>query len=157
VFGLMVIVCGTGGTVLGGIVNDALARRGVRAPGLVVPVASALAAAPFVAGFALAPSTQAALVLLTPAMTFGAMPFGAGTAAIVSLAPNRMRGQMVAIYMLVATLVGTGGGPWVIAAWTDDVLGDPAQIRWSIAVVATALFVIGAAIIATGLRRPRHG
>jgi MFS family permease len=152
VFGLMVILCGTGGTVLGGAISDALARRGVEKPGLVVPVISALLAAPFIAGFALAGEARLSLILLVPAMAFGAMPFGAGTAGIVSFAPNRMRGQMVAIYMLIATLIGTGGGPWVIAAWTDGVLGDPALIRWSIAVVATALFVLGAAIIATGLR-----
>ena len=153
VFGLMVILCGTGGTVTGGALSDWMAARGVRQPGLIVPVAAALIAAPFVVAFPLAGSSSASLWLLVPAMFFGAMPFGAGTAGIVNFAPNRMRGQMVAIYMLIATLVGTGGGPWVIAMWTDSVLGDPMLIRWSIAVVATALFIGGAAIIATGLKR----
>lgn len=154
VFGLMVILCGTGGTVAGGVLSDWLAKRGNAQPGLLVPVISALVAAPFVVAFPLAGSATASLWLLVPAMFFGAMPFGAGTAGIVALSPNRMRGQMIAIYMLIATLIGTGGGPWVIAMWTDSVLGDPMLIRWSIAVVATALFVGGAAIIATGLRKP---
>ncbi len=153
VFGLMVILCGTGGTVAGGVLSDWMAGRGVRQPGLIVPVVTALIAAPFVVAFPLAGSSAASLWLLVPAMFFGAMPFGAGTAGIVAFAPNRMRGQMVAIYMLIATLIGTGGGPWVIAMWTDSVLGDPMLIRWSIAVVASTLFVAGAAIIATGLRR----
>ncbi len=153
IFGLMVILCGTGGTVAGGVVNDMLAKRGVRQPGLLVPVVTALLAAPFVAMFPLTGNANLSLALLVPAMFFGAMPFGAGTAGIVNFAPNRMRGQMIAIYMLIATLIGTGGGPWVIAVWTDTVLGDATQIRWSIAVVATALFVAGAAIISTGLRR----
>ncbi len=153
VFGLMVILCGTGGTVVGGVLSDWMAGRGVRQPGLIVPVVTALIAAPFVVAFPLAGSSSASLWLLVPAMFFGAMPFGAGTAGIVAFAPNRMRGQMIAIYMLIATLIGTGGGPWVIAVWTDSVLGDPMLIRWSIAVVASTLFVGGAAIIATGLRR----
>ena len=153
VFGLMVIVCGTGGTVLGGVANDIMAARGVRQPGLIVPIVTALCAAPFVVAFPLAGSATVSLVLLAPAMLFGSMPFGAGTAGIVNVAPNRMRGQMVALYMLIATLIGTGGGPWTIAVWTDNVLGDPMLIRWSIAVVASALFVGGAAIIAGGLRR----
>ena len=152
VFGLMVILCGTGGTVAGGVLSDWMAGRGVRQPGLIVPVVTALIAAPFVVAFPLAGSSGASLWLLVPAMFFGAMPFGAGTASIVNFAPNRMRGQMIAIYMLIATLIGTGGGPWVIAMWTDSVLGDPMLIRWSIAVVASALFVGGSAIIATGLR-----
>ncbi len=152
-FGVMVIVCGTGGTVAGGALSDWLAKRGTRLPGMVVPVATALIAAPFVAAFPLVGDATTSLWLLVPAMFFGAMPFGAGTAGIVEIAPNRMRGQMVAIYMLIATLIGTGGGPWTIAAWTDGVLGDPMAIRWSIAVVATALFVSGAGVIAMGLRR----
>ena len=153
VFGLMVILCGTGGTVAGGVLSDWLAKRGNAQPGLLVPVVSALVAAPFVVAFPLAGSSSASLWLLVPAMFFGAMPFGAGTAGIVAFAPNRMRGQMIAIYMLIATLIGTGGGPWMIAVWTDSVLDDPMLIRWSIAVVASALFVGGAAIISTGLRR----
>lgn len=153
VFGLMVIVCGTGGTLLGGVLSDWLAARGVRAPGLLVPVGAALAAAPFVLAFPLAGDPTASLWLLAPAMLFGAMPFGAGTAGIVDFAPNRMRGQMIALYMLIATLIGTGGGPWAIAMWTDRVLGDPGAIRWSIAVVASVLFVAGALTIASGLRR----
>lgn len=152
-FGLMVIVLGTGGTVVGGALSDWLAKRGTSKPGLVVPVVTALIAAPFVAAFPLAGDATRSLWLLGPAMFFGAMPFGAGTAGIVAVAPNRMRGQMIAIYMLIATLVGTGGGPWAIAAWTDGVLGDPLAIRWSIAVVATALFAGGAAVMATGLKK----
>lgn len=153
IFGLMVIACGAGGTVAGGALSDWLASRGVRQPGLIVPILASLIAAPFVIAFPLAGDAALSLWLLAPAMFFGAMPFGAGTAGIVDLAPNRMRGQMVAIYMLIATMIGTGGGPWTIAVWTDNVLGDPALIRWSIAVVASALFLAGAAIIATGLRR----
>lgn len=153
VFGLMVIACGAGGTVAGGVLSDWLASRGVARPGLVVPMVTAFVAAPFVAAFPLVGDSALSLWLLAPAMFFGAMPFGAGTAGIVNVAPNRMRGQMIAIYMLIATLVGTGGGPWTIAAWTDNVLGDPAQIRWSLAIVATALFVVGGAVIALGLRR----
>lgn len=155
IFGLMVILCGTGGTVAGGALSDALAARGVRQPGLLVPIVTALAAAPFVAAFPLTGSSSASLALLVPAMFFGSMPFGAGSAGIVSFAPNRMRGQMIAMYMVLATVIGTGGGPWVIAVWTDTVLVDPTLIRWSIAVVAGALFIAGAAIIATGLRLRR--
>jgi len=155
VFGLMVIVLGTGGTVAGGTLSDWLATRHVARPELIVPVVTALIAAPFVAAFALVGDAVTSLWLLAPAMFFGAMPFGAGTAGIVAFAPNRMRGQMVAAYMLIATLIGTGGGPWAVAAWTDGVLGDPMLLRWSIAVVATTLFVGGAALIATGLHGRR--
>ena len=61
--------------------------------------------------------------------------------------------SLMAVGAMPAADVFTRGGPWVIAMWTDSVLGDPMLIRWSIAVVATALFIGGAAIIATGLKR----
>jgi MFS family permease len=127
VFGLMVIVCGTGGTVAGGVLSDRLTKQGVGSPGLLVrscrrspPLRSCSA------------SRSPAMPrhrcgCLPPRCSSGAMPFGAGTAGIVEFAPNRMRGQMVAIYMLIATLVGTGGGPWMIAMWTDHVIGIPAR------------------------------
>jgi hypothetical protein len=37
--------------------------------------------------------------------------------------------------------------------WTDGVLGDPMKLGQSLAVVPTALFLAGAAIIATCLRQ----
>ena len=153
IFGLMVIICGTGGTIAGGLLSDWLAKRGVSKPGMLVPVLAAIAAAPFAALFPLAGEAWLSLKLLAPAMFLGAMPFGAGAAGIVNFAPNRMRGQLIAIYLLIATLLGTGGGPWVVAFWTDVVIGDPLQIRWSMAIAATSLFIGGAALIASGLRR----
>lgn len=153
VIGLMVISCGAGGTIVGGVISDWMSARGMRQPGLVVPVIGAALATPFVIAFPLAGDAVTSLWLLAPAMFFGALPFGAGTAGIVNFAPNRMRGQMIAIYMLIATLIGTGGGPFLIGVWTDTVLGDPAQLRMSLSTVVSALFVAGALIIATGLRR----
>ncbi len=154
IFGLLVILCGTGGTVSGGILADWLTKRGLAKARLVVPVVTGLLAVPFVIAFPLAGEAKLSLILMVPAMFFGAMPFGAGSAEIVSFAPNRMRGQIFAIYMLFSTLIGTGGGPWAIAAWTDLVLHDPLAIRWSIATVASGLFVSGVAMIALGLRSP---
>jgi MFS family permease len=83
---------------------------------------------------------------------FGAMPFGAGTALIPSLAPNRMRGQLMAVYLLLANLVGGGVGPWLVAVFTDYVAGDPLLIRYSLAVVGSILFALGAAAMAVGIR-----
>jgi MFS family permease len=81
----------------------------------------------------------------------GSMPFGAGTAAIPMIAPNRMRAQLVAVYMLLANLLGQGCGPWLIALATDYVFGDPTMVRYSIALVGAALSLIAALVISAGL------
>lgn len=151
VFGLMVTVLGTGGVIAGGVVSDWLTGRGRKDAGLIVPLMSVFLATPCVALFPLAGEATRSLLLLGPAMFFGAMPFGAGSAGILSIAPNRMRGQLIAIYLLIASLVGSGLGPWAIAAFTDGVLGDPQLIRYSIATMASALFISGGIVIAVGL------
>ena len=58
-----------------------------------------------------------------------------------------MRGQLVAAYMLVGTVIGQGGGPWLIAVYTDHVAGDPLLIGRSIAVVSPGLLLVAAAIL----------
>jgi len=156
VFGLMVTVLGTGGVIAGGVVSDWLTRRGRKDAGLIVPLLSVCLATPCVALFPLAGEATRSLQLLGPAMFFGAMPFGAGSAAILSIAPNRMRGQIIAIYLLIASLVGSGLGPWAIAAYTDGVLGDPQLIGYSIATMVSALFISGGLVIAVGLNVSRQ-
>ncbi|MGB1876313.1 MAG: hypothetical protein ACPHGY_05225, partial [Rhodospirillaceae bacterium] len=66
------------------------------------------------------------------------------------IVPNRLRGQMVAIYLLVANVIGQGGGPFLVAVFTDYVLGDSDLIRYSISVVCPTVMLIGAAILFFG-------
>jgi MFS family permease len=120
---------------------------------ILTPLASALISIPLIPVFALSNSALASAVLLIPLTYFGTLSFGAAIAALPSLAPNRMRAQLVAAYMLVGTIVGQGGGPWIIAVFTDFVVGEPALIRYSIAAVSTAVLAAGAAVLAIGLRR----
>jgi MFS family permease len=152
VFGLMVAFLSTSGVVAGGWLADRWLAQGRADANLRVPALAALAAVPFVASFPLVGDATLSLLLLAPVLFLGAVPFGAGVAAIPAIAPNRMRAQLMAVYLLVANLVGGGAGPWLIAAFTDGVLGDPMLIRWSLAVVGTVILLIGAALLARGMR-----
>ena len=105
--------------------------------------------------FPLAGGARLSLLLLGPVLFFGAMPFGAGPAAIPVLAPNRMRAQLMAVYLLFGNLVGAGLGPWLIAAFTDSILGDPLAIRYSIALVGSCVILAGATIVGLGARAMR--
>jgi len=150
--GLMLMTLSPLGVLAGGWFVDRAVRSGSDAGYLKVPALSALASAPFVLLFPLAPDGATALALMAPVLFFGAMPFAAGSASIVSLAPNRMRAQLTAINLLIANLVGAGVGPWAVAAFTDGVLGDPARLNISISVVATALLLVGTASVGAGWR-----
>jgi MFS family permease len=155
VFGLMVTLLSPAGVVTGGWLADRLIARGRIDANLHISMVAALVAAPFILAFPLADSPQLSLVLLAPVLFFGAMPFGAGPAAIPVLAPNRMRAQLMAVYLLFGNLLGAGLGPWMIAAFTDGVLEDPQKIRFSIALVGTSVILIGATIVGLGARAMR--
>ena len=155
IFGLMVGVLSTLGVITGGWLADWMLARGRLDANLQVSMVAALIAAPFILAFPLVGSAKLSLVLLAPALFFGVMPFGAGPAAIPVMAPNRMRAQLMAAYLLIANLIGAGLGPWMVAAYTDDILADPKAIRFSIAIVGTSVALIGAAVVGVGARAIR--
>ena len=150
-YGLNYVIVGTLGVLVGGAVCDWLARRGYADANLRVGLIAACCALPLVIAFPLVPDGRLAFALLVPATFFGTMPFGAGTAALPLLAPNRMRAQVVALYLLVAIIVGQGVGPFYTAALTDYAFADPAKLRYSIAIAAGSLLAGAIAIIASGL------
>ncbi|MDE0801338.1 MAG: MFS transporter [Rhodospirillaceae bacterium] len=150
IFGLYFVTLGSAGVVTGGLFSDWLKGRGYNDSNMRAGFISALLATPFLATFTLVPDKDLSLILLAPVVFFGTMPFGTGPSALPLIVPNRLRGQMVAIYLLVANVIGQGGGPFLVAVFTDYVLGDPNLIRYSISVVCPTVMLIGAAILFYG-------
>lgn len=155
-FGMLVMVMSPVGVFAGGWLADVLHARGRGDANLLVTMVAALAAAPFALAFALAGDATLALVLLGPALLFGSMPFGAGVAAIPALAPNRMRAQLLAVYLLIANLVGGGAGPWLVAVTSDHLLGGPEHLGTALAIGVTGALIIGGAIVGWGAARQRR-
>jgi MFS family permease len=79
------------------------------------------------------------------------VPFGAGVAAFPLITPNRMRAQVIAVYLLIANLVGYSAGPILIAALTDKVFANPAAIDLSLAIAAPAIMMLGILLLASAL------
>ncbi len=152
VYGLIVLVFGTGGVLAGGWITDRLLRRGVRDANLRVAIGSALLLLPFAVGFPLVPSDTLAVALLVPAAMLGSMPFGVGLAALPVITPNAMRAQVTALYLFVANVVSLGFGPVLVALFTDRVFGWEGAVHYSLASVAVLAILLGTAILALGLR-----
>ncbi|MGA0055118.1 MAG: MFS transporter, partial [Steroidobacteraceae bacterium] len=95
---------------------------------------------------------RVAIALLAPAVFFGTMAFGAGPALIPVICPARMRGLLVAVYLLIANIVGQAGGPLIVALFTDQVFGSPELVRYSLMVAPALLLIIGAALVTLGFR-----
>jgi MFS family permease len=65
---------------------------------------------------------------------------GACTNSILQIiSPNRMRGQITAIFFLFYNLIGQGLSPWFIGLFTDIVLKDESHLRYALLAV-TLLF-----------------
>jgi MFS family permease len=151
-YGGMVTVFGSLGTVFGGFFCDWLRQRGYADANLRTAIFAAVPTIPLVAIFPLLDNPTLSLILIGPMCFLGSMPFGAGTAAIPTIAPNRMRAQLVAVYLLVANLIGPGMGPTFIALCTDYVFADPLMVGYSISIVCTILILLGTFIITAGLK-----
>jgi len=71
----------------------------------------------------------------------GAVP---QNAALQSVTPNEMRGQVTALYLFVFAVIGGGIGPTFIALFTDFVFGDEMQLRYALSFSALIMMPIAA-------------
>ena len=151
-FGPIVMAGGLAGVVGGGFAAQALARRGVVDASLRVTIAASLIAVPFAIAFPLVSNVWLSLALLTAVLVLSTVPFGAGVSIFPSITPNRFRAQVLALYLLIANLVGYSLGPTTIALLTDRVFGDPLAIGRSLAIAPAATLLAGCALLAACLK-----
>jgi len=142
VSGLILLLCSVPAYVAAGFLSDFLARwQGVRgramAPLLLTPVLAAslvwLAFAKDLTG------TMCALVLAFFIFSLASTTL---PPALQAFLPNRLRGQALAIVMLVANLAGLGIAPTLIGAVTDYVFRDEMMLQVSVGVVNAAVALL---------------
>jgi MFS family permease len=142
-YGWIIAILGTAGVISGGLLADWLAAR-YRSGRMMVLVLSALLTIPFAMAYPLVDNPRTCLVLLAFATYFATLPTGAGASSLQEIMPNQMRGLASAMLIFVVNLIGLGLGPTSIAAFTDFVLRDESQIRYSLAYVPPAILVLSA-------------
>ena len=150
--GMLFLVFATLGVVAAGWLADGLQARGYRDANLRIATFAGLLALPGAIGVAVAPSGALAIALLAPVNLFGAAPFGAAVAVIPMVSPPQFRAQLVAIYLLVANILGQAGGPWLVAQMTDGLFGNDAAVGWSLMIAVPILLIAGSALAWCGWR-----
>ncbi|MFA3791128.1 spinster family MFS transporter [Aliiglaciecola sp. SL4] len=150
-FGIIAAIFSTAGVVTGGWLSSRITKSGILGSNFLVPIIATLICIPIAIAFPIIGSAKSSLILLAPLLFFGAMPFGTGTATLPQIAPNRMRAQVVAMYLLIANLIGFTLGPTGVAITTDLWFGDPNLISYSMALVPPILMFFGAIVVASGL------
>ncbi len=144
-------IFGTLGIILGGWLADRWRARGVLGSRLLIGTVGALGA--LASGALLYTTRDETMVklLIIPLNIFHALPFGAAPAALVDLAPARMRGQITALFFFAINVIGFTLGPVVVGQFTDRVYGE-AGVGYSILTVAAIFLTLAALILAIGSR-----
>ncbi|SAK74711.1 major facilitator transporter [Caballeronia hypogeia] len=154
--GTVLLVANTTGVFCGGWFNDWLMRKGrTDAPMRAGAIGAACMLIPSVA-FTQAGSLGASLTWLVAAMFFASFPMPTSTAAMQTLAPNQMRAQISAVFLLISNLIALGAGTTIVALITDKVFASPAAVGHSMALVNLVAAALAAILLAVGCRHFRR-
>jgi MFS family permease len=154
------------GTIFWGGFVDRMYRRGMRDAHLRVHVLTSLAGTPFAVAAFLVRDPMLALGLLTIAYLV-LLSYGGGiVSAVQVISPPLLRARLSAVTIFVGSLIGVGGGPLVVGAFSQYLFRDPSKLGWSLALTlglagpAAALFLNLArrrfGELATAAERPRQ-
>ena len=151
--GLTLALGGAAGILAGGVFADWLRRRGVADAEIWPGIVSALAIWPLGIATSQAPDGSTSLALFAGFMFFSSFAFAAAAAALQSAAPNRMRGQVSAVYLFCVNLAGIGLGSFLTGFVNDYVYADELRVgdsmSWIVGVAAPL-----AATLLWAARRP---
>jgi len=135
VFGTLVFIFGPLGLWFGGKLADNFTQKGYkdgRVRACVYLIGALLISC---WAFPLMPTGVWAALSIIPVTFFSSSPLGAGTAAIASVTPNRMRAMASAFYLFIVNILGLVFGPLSVALLTDKYFHDTAMIRYSLLIV----------------------
>jgi MFS family permease len=152
ILGVIIAVAGVSGTLASGALSDRWAARSVPAARFrVALVGVGLFAVPSVL-WPLMPDARLAFALLFVNLLGLSIAQAAAPTSIQAVVPNRMRGQAIAVYLLLAGLLGIGLGPTAVALVTDHLFHQDAALRYSLALTAAPSALFGLWLISSGLR-----
>ena len=86
-------------------------------------------------------------------MFFSSFAFAAAAAALQMVTPNRLRGQVSALYLFFVNLGGIGLGGTITALLTDGLFGRDDAVGYSMALVGAVAAPLAALVLRGGDRR----
>jgi MFS family permease len=145
--GLIVLCCAPIGVIAGGWLADTLFKQGWKDAPLRVGLMAAVFMVP-VSFFATVQSDLTAVYILLCLFAFGAsISMGLAPTALQLITPNRLRGQVGALWMLFLNVVTACLGPWLVPQISDSIYQDPMRIGDAMQLVNTASVILGGLII----------
>jgi MFS family permease len=150
-YGLIVVIFGLLGVTSGGMLAGYWRKVGKTDAELRTGIAGVLFTLPFGVLAPLAPTPTLALVGFAGLTFFASFPWGAATAALQLITPNRLRAMVSAIFLFLVNLVGIGIAATVIAMIKDFVFGYDEAINYAISIAVGVVAPISAFLLWRGL------
>ena len=152
-FGMIMLTAGSAGLLFAGFIADAWTKRGTSDAYVRVILISIVGMTPCAIALGFVNTPLLGIIAMSLAVFFSAFQGGIAGGTLQLMTPNRMRAQVMAVYLLAANLIGLGLGPTAVAATTDFVFGYDAAIGKSIALCATVLCPLGGLLLWLGMGR----
>tara|TARA_B110000305_G_scaffold4723_1_gene4595 strand:+ start:2251 stop:3585 length:1335 start_codon:yes stop_codon:yes gene_type:complete len=155
IYGLALLIFGSMGPFIGGWISDYLAKKNYKDAPMRTVLYAAIITIPFAALMPMAPNLDIAIVLLCIVTFLFAIPQGLPPVVMQLIAPNHMRAQTTAIFMLFSNLFSYAFGAAIIAVITDYI-GYEAALKYSMSIVSLCLIPIGSYFVYLTLRPMRN-
>jgi MFS transporter, Spinster family, sphingosine-1-phosphate transporter len=153
--GIMTLIGGIVGLSFGGWIMNRSVRRGGTTLGYGIIGVSGTALGVAVS-FA-APTLNLAYVGIQITFLFIGVSYAAGATTLSEVTPLGMMGRVSALYLMVQTLVGQSGGPFIVAFASKTFFEGPADISRSLSVTLAGFAAVCIVSALTLIRRHRLG
>lgn len=145
--GSMGMLTSVGGTLLLPWCADVLSKRGVQDALVRVALFACLVGGALMIVALNLSQPRFMISLMVPALTLIGGLAALPSIAVQLISPNRMRGQLVALYGLTVALVGLGAGPTLVAVLSTWLYSGKMAIGLAIATLTAALVPISAGLL----------
>ncbi len=155
-YGFIAMFVGMAGSIIGGAWAGRLIRRDSPDGTIRVVMYGSIVLLPVGAAITIVPDPWLGVALLVPATFCMAMPPGLIMATLQAIAPNELRGQMVAFYLIAVNFLAYTFAPSLPAVLSDFVFGSEMALGKSISLLAVVNYTISSLCLALGLKHYRR-
>lgn len=154
IYGFALLIFGSIGPFIGGWVSDYLAKKNYKDAPMRTVLYAAFLTIPFASLMPLSPNLFTAVILLCIVTFLFSVPQGLPPVIMQLIAPNSMRAQTTAIFMLFSNLFSYAFGAAIIAVITDF-FGYESALQYSMSIVSIILIPIGSYFVYLTLKPMR--
>ena len=154
-YGFIAMVVGIAGSVLAGYWAGRMMRGGTQDATLRLVFYGSLLLLPLAPLLTIAPNPWHGIFLLVPVTFLMAMPAGLIMTSLQAIAPNEMRGQMVAFYLIAVNFLSYTFAPSLPAVMSDFLFASPLALGKSISILAVVNYLVAAICLGFGLKAYR--